>query len=221
MALIENKPNRNSVNFTFFMAYGALAIAMVCYTGWFWIFLKGKLSSDPAVWGQFGDFFNGVSTPVITFFALMWLIQSVQLQKTEMAKTSEALEKSEKSQAELVKQGRINLQIAATTALIQVQTNAYQAITSELRDVKEQEDAYLSKFPDLSMQMLQRLTSNFASRKEHLSTKLQGIQWDIDRYHAELVGLLKNQTDAVVSLPSDNSESPDTFPTTVQSSAER
>jgi Putative phage abortive infection protein len=56
---------------TIFLAMTAVAYKFV---------FPGPLSSDQAVWGQFGDFFAGILNPLISFFTLMvaskvWLLQ--------------------------------------------------------------------------------------------------------------------------------------------------
>lgn len=94
---------------------GAFALTVVFgYFHWFGYALKFSLSKDPAVWGQFGDFIGGVLNPVCAYMALVWLVRSYALQKTELAETRKALEDSKKAQEE---QARLALLSAQTQSL--------------------------------------------------------------------------------------------------------
>lgn len=73
-------------------------LCALIYGLWFGAFLRLPLSSDPAAWGQFGDFLAGLLNPVIAFMAFFWLLQSVRLQKTELAETRQELSKAAKAQ---------------------------------------------------------------------------------------------------------------------------
>ena len=213
----DQSANEKLTTFSIKTTYFAITVPLLVYFFWFGLYLNRGIAKSPEAWAHLGDFLTGISTPVITLFALLWLIQSVQLQRTEMAKTSAALQNSERSQAELVKQGRVNLQIAATTALIQVQTNAYQAAFDELQEVKKKEERITAHLAGASMPMISTFVADVYDEKQLVVARIDRIKQDIDRYHAELVGLLKSQTDAVVSLPPDDSAPPASHPTTAQS----
>ncbi|WP_213733330.1 hypothetical protein [Citrobacter europaeus] len=43
--------------------------------------LKGTLSNNTEVWGQFGDYVGGVVNPILTFFTIYLLIRSIGLQR--------------------------------------------------------------------------------------------------------------------------------------------
>jgi hypothetical protein len=61
-----------------------------------------SLSSDPSVWGQFGDYFGGLLNPtfaVLAFFGLLWSISSQQRESRAAAK--ELSEQTELTRQEL------------------------------------------------------------------------------------------------------------------------
>jgi len=74
-------------------------------------------SLDAEKWGQFGDFVGGLMNPLVAFAAFYWLTQSVKLQKKELAATRETLGDTTEAQRELVKNGRVQIQLSALTAL--------------------------------------------------------------------------------------------------------
>ncbi|EAC1946475.1 hypothetical protein IGF73_004789 [Escherichia coli] len=59
--------------------------ALVIIITWLSYFAKFgdwfNFSSDTAVWGQFGDFLGGVINPLLTFISVVYLINSVNLQR--------------------------------------------------------------------------------------------------------------------------------------------
>jgi Putative phage abortive infection protein len=70
-SVAENFSSRAWIIVTIFLAMTAGAYKFV---------FPGPLSTDQAVWGQFGDFFAGILNPLISFFTLMvaskvWLLQ--------------------------------------------------------------------------------------------------------------------------------------------------
>lgn len=93
----------------------------------FWVFLtKFGLSLidefpplNIAAAGQLGDLVGGLTNPLISLLALMWLIRSVHIQRTELAATQKALADSATEQKKLVEIGRTSANIAALGALIQ------------------------------------------------------------------------------------------------------
>lgn len=51
-------------------------------------------TSDPAAWGQFGDYVGGLLNPVIAGLAFYWLTQSVKIQHAELSESRIALQES-------------------------------------------------------------------------------------------------------------------------------
>ncbi|MDK2594232.1 hypothetical protein [Pseudoalteromonas obscura] len=54
------------------------------------------ISSDPADWGVLGDFLGGVLNPILTFFTIVLLVNSLDLQKESNSHLKQELEKNEK-----------------------------------------------------------------------------------------------------------------------------
>lgn len=48
-----------------------------------------NMSTDQAVWGQFGDYFGGVLNPILSFFALIGLLFTLRSQQIESKRTSD------------------------------------------------------------------------------------------------------------------------------------
>ncbi|MGT3194510.1 hypothetical protein [Yersinia enterocolitica] len=59
--------------------------AIIVVTTWVSYFFKFgnwfNISNDTAIWGQFGDFLGGVINPLLTFISVVYLINSVNLQR--------------------------------------------------------------------------------------------------------------------------------------------
>lgn len=115
-------------NGVFIPAYlvGAFAFSIILtYFQWFKGKLHYPLSEDPAVWGQFGDFLGGVLNPICAYMAFIWLVRSFALQKSELAATRDALDKTQaaqENQAETaLKAARLNavgLQLNALNGMV-------------------------------------------------------------------------------------------------------
>lgn len=59
-----------------------LAILIITWGGYYLNFgVDGILSSKTEVWGQFGDYVGGVVNPILSFFTIYLLIQSIALQR--------------------------------------------------------------------------------------------------------------------------------------------
>lgn len=71
-------------------ATGAAILIPSAYFVWF-IFQGQSISTDTADWGTFGDFVGGTLNPIVAFFALLWLMVSVGLQRDELKATRREL----------------------------------------------------------------------------------------------------------------------------------
>ncbi len=80
---------------------GICIIAFACIA-FYWLYFdyyRGySLSSDPTLWGAFGDYIGGLLNPVVAFFAFVLLAKSVRIQQTELRKSTEALAEAGKAQ---------------------------------------------------------------------------------------------------------------------------
>ncbi len=70
-----------------FSVFAYLAIFYAAHNG------EG-LSTDPAVWGQAGDFFGGMLNPFLAFCSFMALLYTIRIQSEELRLTREELTKS-------------------------------------------------------------------------------------------------------------------------------
>lgn len=89
------------------------------YVVYFGLILGLNPAKDAEKWGTFGDFFGGLLNPIVAFAAFFWLTESVKLQKQELAETRAELKNAAEAQHLLVKNGRIGVELAATTALLE------------------------------------------------------------------------------------------------------
>lgn len=72
---------RRSRNF----AAGLIGFVLDAYLVHFSIIVSAGFASDPAAWGQLGDYAGGLLNLLIAFLAFYWLTQSILLQNAELA----------------------------------------------------------------------------------------------------------------------------------------
>lgn len=63
-----------------FAALGVVILTAGAYVCYFYAKLGYGVSSGTETWGQFGDYFGGILNPLLSFIALLCLIQSLNLQ---------------------------------------------------------------------------------------------------------------------------------------------
>ena len=73
-----------------------LASVLAIYAFTFW---RSRLSSDPAAWGQFGDFIGGTSNPILSFLTIAMLAVTIVLQSRQLSISSKELQLSRKELA--------------------------------------------------------------------------------------------------------------------------
>ncbi|MDE1244133.1 hypothetical protein [Vibrio aestuarianus] len=61
-------------------AIGLMAVVVASYVFQFYFNLGYEISEQPSDWVDFGDFFNGLVSPLLSFVSLVLLIQSLNLQ---------------------------------------------------------------------------------------------------------------------------------------------
>lgn len=105
---------RRSRNF----AVGLFIIVVAAYLIWFAVLNHGKASSDPAVWGQLGDYVGGILNPLIAFLAFYWLTKSVLLQRQELQDTKAALKESATSQVKQERHAACAARISALSSML-------------------------------------------------------------------------------------------------------
>jgi hypothetical protein len=94
--------DRSLLNTTAFMVVLGPIAAVTIYFIWFSSINNQLLSKNSADWGVFGDFVGGVANPLVAFFALMWLIRSVTIQREELRATRKELKEAADAQQKTV-----------------------------------------------------------------------------------------------------------------------
>lgn len=73
---------------------GASCVLAAVFGLYFIQFSSGSLSTDQAVWGQFGDFVGGTANPILAFLTLSALVLTIILQSKQLSISSRELELS-------------------------------------------------------------------------------------------------------------------------------
>lgn len=76
----------------------SIAIVVAFYAIKFYSIFGFHLSSDPAVWGQLGDYIGGLLNPTLSFDSIILLIKSVSLQNEANTDLRNELKNSEKTE---------------------------------------------------------------------------------------------------------------------------
>lgn len=80
-----------------------MVVIVLVFGIYFLFFWNHKFSSDPAAWGQFGDFIGGTANPILSFITLVLLALTLGLQNRQLNISSRELELSRK-ELELTRQ---------------------------------------------------------------------------------------------------------------------
>lgn len=97
------------------LAAGATVFAVVILF-YRWSF-AGPLSSDPAAWGQFGDFLGGTLNPVFAYLSFTALVITLALQTEQLRLSRKQLELSQQELAETRKELERSANAQAATAI--------------------------------------------------------------------------------------------------------
>lgn len=142
---------QNEVGLSKWVIVGVAATALLAYVV---RFFNHKFSSDPAEWGQLGDYLGGILNPLIAFGAFLWLVASVRIQKTELEATRVALTESQEAQAQ---QAKVSLLAARIETLnielssVVGQLNHYRTRQLNLLDLLNRPDnrrSYVNEYGD-------------------------------------------------------------------------
>lgn len=74
-----------------FLVYFAITFAIISYVWWFLFRHNSDLSTDSAVWGSFGDYFNGFVSPVVGFVTVVLIFRAYRTQEREFSETTKSL----------------------------------------------------------------------------------------------------------------------------------
>lgn len=80
-----------------------MTVVLVVFGIYLLFFWSHKFSSDPAAWGQFGDFIGGTANPILSFITLVLLAFTLGIQNRQLNISSRELELSRK-ELELTRQ---------------------------------------------------------------------------------------------------------------------
>jgi len=87
----------NNKNIYYFIGFAILLIT-IAYIAKFFPLYGSNLSSDTAVWGQFGDYVGGTLNPILSSLSVILLIKSVTLQTEANKDLKKELKNNEKSE---------------------------------------------------------------------------------------------------------------------------
>lgn len=107
-------------------------------------------STDPAAWGQAGDFFGGMLNPFLAFCSFMLLLYTIKIQTEELKLTREELQKSASAAQKSVEIEEENLKQQRSNLDEQFRIARYQQLMPYMRD----------KVDSIHMQLRHRPVSN-------------------------------------------------------------
>lgn len=166
-------------------AMGAAAIGG--YFTYFGLVVGLPAAVRPDEWGTFGDFFGGLMNPIVAFAAFYWLTQSVKLQKQEQADTRHELKLAAEAQRQLVKTGKVTVQIAALSALAQEAHNEF----SQARSIAD--SIYAKRPGDEERAFQTHYDGEHSLTLAQLNSRIKQAVEDRKKYLAELQQLLEQQ----------------------------
>ncbi|WP_236209232.1 hypothetical protein [Pseudomonas tohonis] len=76
----------------------AIVVVIASYVWNFYFTLKYGVSSDPAIWGQLGDYLGGTLNPLLSFISIVLLIRSLRLQNQANAGLIDEIENTRKTE---------------------------------------------------------------------------------------------------------------------------
>lgn len=137
-----------SIGFSPWMIVGVGTLAVGAYV---YQFHCHEVSSDPAEWGQLGDYLGGILNPIIAFGALLWLVASVNIQRRELTETKYALRESmdaQKHQADTsllaARIGSLNVELTSVINRLQ-NLRARQGYISELQNRPDRPATFINE----------------------------------------------------------------------------
>lgn len=183
-------------------AISVVLLAVLAYMLWFGVFNPGKISKDPAVWGQLGDYVGGIANPLIAFLALYWLTQSVLLQRKELQETKDALKESAEAQAKQERHAACAARISALSSML-TSVNADVASTKSRLEfletpVQRREPSESMPFIGYRAQRTIGSSDDIQLASDHLSLLLERRKSLIEKIEAELRLLEDASADSAV-----------------------
>jgi hypothetical protein len=106
---------------------------------------SGGLSDETSVWGTFGDFMGGITSPIISMATLLIVAMAYLAQKKELAETVKSLVASATEQARQNEIALLQARIDIKTALMNRQLQALAAVRDEVSRVASVEEGLISE----------------------------------------------------------------------------
>lgn len=101
-----------------------LVLAVVFFTGVYFITFNGNASTEHSDWGDFGSYVSGTIGVLAACLAVIWLMISVHLQKIELRELKAQLAESESEQKKQTHIGALSAVLnSSVQALAQYQNN--------------------------------------------------------------------------------------------------
>jgi hypothetical protein len=161
-----------------------LIAAVVALGAYIAQFSNYDFSTDPAEWGQFGDYMGGILNPMVAFGAFLWLVESVRVQDSELTQTKDALRASQVAQQQQADTSLLaakveTLNVEMTSVVNQLQNlRAKQARISGLQNRPDRPSTYVNELnqPILIVVMSANLQGTIMALEEEEDRILQEVK---------------------------------------------
>ena len=148
---------------TLFIVFGATLLAFYTYNSTFSWF---KPPANRGEWGAMGDFFGGILNPLLTFFAMIFLIYSLALQQRELANSAKSASETAKNNLEQEK-------IAKESLKLQVDESKQQRVLTEKLIAANEKQASATK---KQIQLMQQ-----SAHEEHIFKRIEQSEKVLER----------------------------------------
>lgn len=107
------------------------------------------MSSEPAEWGQMGDFFGGMLNPILAFASFMALLYTIRIQSEELRLTKDEIKRSADAQTKIALEAKMQSNISKIQ-LIQILTEKSYAEGTVVFEKYSNKVGFYNKFHDYS-----------------------------------------------------------------------
>ncbi|CAI3803159.1 hypothetical protein [Rheinheimera sp. MM224] len=111
------------------------------------------LSTDPAVWGQAGDFFGGMLNPFLAFCSFMALLYTIRIQSEELRLTRDELAKTSKANEKLSEANESQLLLSKLQNFEQLFLKALDQFENDLKVLQGCRFTVKYYFPDMEKRL--------------------------------------------------------------------
>ena len=189
---ISAKGLDRQVSRSIYFAVALMSLSIAAYPLYFWVLEGGRRADDPEVWGQFGDYVGGLLNPLIAFLAFYWLTRSVLLQRQELVRVQEELEKSVLSQERQVRLSEGSARISALGGVLASVNQDVSALRAEIHLLEAKIEQLVGANPHARPPMgihvaLERQVQQLRASLKELIARRDRL---VDRIDAELSSLM-------------------------------